>query len=278
MSDQPPLLPKEALEFFKRKRLRIGFDYRDVWKAEHDLAFTVAKITELSVLETIRVSIERALEQGQPFDAWRKGLKPELEKQGWWHPREVVDQATGEFGVSRLNNPRRLRTIFEQNTRMAYAAGQWERIERTKATMPYLLRTVGPSVVHREMHLAWHGTLLPVDDPWIQSHPCPSGWGCKCRYRQIGPVEYEKLVSQGVPSPGIQAINPVTGLPTGRKVQKLVPAITKAPREQLKAWKNTRTGVTELLPVGVDPGFNYKPGAAGRKALLDATLRGLSSS
>lgn len=272
MSDVPPV-PEDALRYFRRKRLRVGFDYMAVWNEEHAIAFTVAKITSLDVLETIRQSIETAIADGQPFEQWRNELRPKLEKAGWWRPREVIDNETGEIGVSRLNHPQRLRTIYETNTRVAYAAGQWERVQRTKEVLPYLLRTVGPSLVHREQHLAWHGVLLPADDPWLEQHPCPCGWGCKCRYRQIGRVEYAKLVADGVPSPGRQQISQVTGLPTGRKVTQKLEPITTAPKVELRAWTNRRTGKTELIPKGVDPGFNYGPGAAARRARLDAVLK-----
>lgn len=272
MSAVAPPVPREALEFFKQKKLKVGFDYRDVWNDEHDLNFTVAKVTELGVLESIRGSIEKAISDGQPFGQWRKNLRPELERKGWWGPREVLDKDTGEIAVTELGSPRRLRTIYENNMRVAYNAGQWERIQRTKSVLPYVLRTVGPSVEHRPEHLAWHGTLLPADDPWWLNHPCPGGWGCKCINRQIGRVERDRLVKEGVPTPGRQEINPRTGLPTGRLVRGRSPALTTAPADRMVSWTNRRTGKTELIPKGIDPGFAYRPGDASRKARLVGAL------
>ena len=37
------------------------------------------------------------------------------------------------------------------------------------------------------------GTLLPVDDPWWQTHYPPNGWGCKCWVRQVSRREAERL-------------------------------------------------------------------------------------
>ena len=39
----PGPVPREALDYFRAKDLRPGFDYRDVWGSEHAHAFTVAK-------------------------------------------------------------------------------------------------------------------------------------------------------------------------------------------------------------------------------------------
>lgn len=268
-----PPIPAEVLAFFRGKKLQPGFDYRDVWKEEHDAAFTVAKVTELDILKDIQDSLEAGIAGGQTFDQWRSALRATLAGKGWWQDREVIDKSTGEIGRVDLSAPRRLRTIFDTNMRMAASAGQWDRAERTKAQLPYMLRTVGPSREHRPDHLAWHGTLLPIDDPWVQSHPAPCGWGCKCIYRQVGRSEYATLVKDGVPTPGKPVVDPATGLPTGQRSRSRAPAITQAPAEDLVAWRNKRTGKTEMIPRGVDPGFNYPPGQSGRSARLAAVLR-----
>ncbi|ROH88629.1 head morphogenesis protein [Stagnimonas aquatica] len=269
----PPVpIPKEAVAYFAAKKLKIGFDHRDVWNEEHQTSFTVAKVTELDVLADVQTSLLSTLQEGFTFDQWRARLRPELEKKGWWGSREVVDPETGEIAQTDLSSPGRLRTIYQTNLRTAYSAGQWERIRRTKRVLPYLLRTVGPSIHHREEHLAWHGTLLPADDPWWVSHPCPGGYGCRCNNRQVGQREYEKLVKNGVPSPGVQELDAKTGLPTGRLIRRPIPAQTTPPKDVLIEWKNRRTGKTELIPKGITPGFAVAPGAAARKASLARVL------
>ena len=47
--------------------------------------------------------------------------------------------------------------------RSARGAGQWDRIQRTKKLMPYLIYELGPSSDHRPEHEAWAGTCLPVE-------------------------------------------------------------------------------------------------------------------
>ena len=37
------LIPRQALEYIRNKKLRPAFSYKDVWNEEHATAFTVAK-------------------------------------------------------------------------------------------------------------------------------------------------------------------------------------------------------------------------------------------
>ncbi|MGE4296945.1 MAG: phage minor head protein [Desulfovibrionaceae bacterium] len=233
--------PKDALAWFRAKGVKPGFDYRDVWREEHSSAFTVAKAMEVDVLKDVRAAVDKALAEGKTFAQFSAELGPKLQKAGWWGKKEMVDPLTGEVRAVQLGSPRRLKTIYDTNLRTARAAGQWERIQRTQATHPYLLYELGPAEHHREEHVAWAGTLLPVDDSWWRTHYPPNGWGCKCRVRQVSRHEYERLGKQG----GIK---------------------TAAPPSRDRAWKNTRTGETLGVPEGIDPGWDYNPGMVGREA------------
>ncbi len=269
----PVTVPREALDFFSAKKLRIGFHHLDVFREEHATAFTVAKITELDVLKSIQDSLAEALKKGQSFETWRKAIRPELEKRGWWGPVQPIDKQTGETTKNPVDfsAPHRMRTIYETNMRTAYAAGQWERIQRTKRLLPFLLYQVGPSAVHRPEHLAWHGTLLPADDPWWQTHYTPNGIGCKCHIRQVGQREFDRFAAEGVPSPGIQELDE-RGRPTGRVTQGRSPAQTQAPPVELRRWVNKRSGEVLMVPKGIDPGFDTNPGAVARAARLKTLL------
>ena len=173
----PGPVPREALEWFDDRDLRVGFDHRDVWGIEHSYAFTVAKAVQLDILEDLREALREHIEQGKTFESFRREIEPLLQKKGWWGRREVIDPKTGDTVEAQLGSPHRLRTIFRSNIRAARAAGQWARIQRTKRTHPYLLYRLGPSREHREEHVAWNGTLLPADDSWWHDHFPPNGWG-----------------------------------------------------------------------------------------------------
>ena len=238
----PSVISKEALAWFKKKGIKPSFDYRDVWEEEHANAFTVAKMLNADLLVEVKGLIDEAIEQGQTFTQFRDILKPLLVKSGWWGIQEMDDPTTKETKIVQLGSEGRIKTIYKTNMRTARAAGQWERIERTKRAMPYLLYQLGPSLEHRPEHVKWNGLLLPVGDEFWLNHMPPNGWGCNCWIRQVSKFEAEKLVQD-------------------KKVS------TTAPTDKTKKWVNKRTGEETTLPVGIDPGWNYNPGKEREKAL-----------
>lgn len=272
----PGPVPQDALDYFAAKQLKPGFDYRDIWREEHALNFTVAKMAELDLLGDVQASLAAALKDGQTFRDWAKRLTPELQKRGWWGIKERVDPLTGEKRLVQLGSPRRLKTIYDANLRTARAAGQWQRIQRTQDTHPYLLYQLGPSEHHRPEHVAWNGLLLPVAHPFWATHMPINGWGCKCWVRQVSRREYDRLKEEGFQDPlAPQELDPDTGLPTGRRITQKRPVQTKAPKIRYRKWVNKRTGEIERVPVGIDPGWDTNPGinrAAALRGELDAKL------
>lgn len=234
--------PQAALDWFKAKGIQPGFDYRDVWKEEQANAFTVAKMLNADLLVEVRQLVEQALAEGQTYQQFAATIKPLLVKSGWWGIQTMDDPATGETKQVQLGSEGRIKTIYSTNMRTARAAGQWQRIERTKRAMPYLLYQIGPAKEHRALHVSWQGITLPVDDPWWSSHMPPNGWGCKCHVGQISKYEYDKLVTSGK-------------------------AITTAPDNGTSEWVNKRTGEVEVIPKGIEPGWNYNPGKSRPQAL-----------
>ncbi|HAT7513526.1 TPA: hypothetical protein JAV82_001269 [Kluyvera ascorbata] len=264
------IIPKEALAWLKSKKLTPGFDYRDIWREEHSLGFTVAKMTQLDLLQDVKTILEDALASGQTFAQFRETLKPMLVKRGWWGVQMMDDPLTQETRSVQLGSDRRLRTIYDTNMRTARSAGQWERIERTKRAMPYLLYTLGPSREHRQEHLQWADLCLPVDDPFWQTHIGPNGWGCKCGVRQVSKYEYQQLQQNGV-TRNVQQLDD-GGNPTGQVIRQSVPVRTEAPAIKKVKWVNKRTGEEEMVPQGIEPGWDYNPGT-GRRVKLERQLQ-----
>lgn len=270
--DFPGPPPEEALEFFRSKKLKPGFDYRDTWKEEHQAAFTVAKATQVDILSDIRSALDDALADGKTFEQFQQQLKPTLAAKGWWGIGTEFDPVTGQPREVHLGSPRRLRTIYETNVRQARSAGREERLQRTKATHPYAIYEVGPSENHRADHLSWHGVCLPIDDPWWDTHTPMNGWGCKCTKRAISKNVYERLQRTGIPDPTAPQIVNANGLPTGHRERRTIKIQTAAPKVTYRDWLNKRTGEVVKVPKGIDPGFDYNPGS-GRQAALDEQLQ-----
>ncbi|PTE15941.1 phage minor head protein [Pseudogemmobacter blasticus] len=222
--------PPEASRFFRNKGLRPAFSWEDVEPEEHAVAFTVAKMTELDLLEAARDEAQKALDAGVPLEAFQKSWRTNPKLADWWGRREMEDPLTGEIVDAQLGSPRRLKTIYDANLRSARAAGQWERIERTKAAFPFLEYRLGPSETHRPHHADKAGMILPVDSPFWEEWMPPNGWGCKCWVRQVTKAE------------------------AGRR------GVSDMPDVQDRIWQNKRTGDRQLVPVGIDPGWQRNPG------------------
>lgn len=266
----PGVVPKEALNFLMNKELKVGFSHLDVFREEHAYHFTVAKAMQLDVLQTIHDELVKVQKEGRTFAQFKKDLTPALQKRGWWGIQEVDDPLTDKKQLAQLGSPHRLKTIFETNMRTARAAGQWERIERTKASLPYLLYLLGPSKEHRPEHAQWHGTLLPVDDPWWNTHNPINDYGCKCHVRQVTEYEAGKLKERGVLAPDRkQIVDQGTGLPTGHVEKRYTPVQTTAPKIRTREWVNKRTGEVLEVPVGIGPGFDTNPGKNRQSNMAD---------
>ena len=242
----PGPVPAEALKFFRAKKLRPSFSHLDVAAGEHALAFTVAKSAGFDILADVKQALAEHLAEGGTLRTFEKELTPILQKKGWWGAEEVTDPETGDKRLAQLGSPRRLRTIFRSNMRAARAAGQWERIQRTKRTHPYLLYRLGPSEEHRAQHVEWNGTLLPADDPWWNDHFPPNGWGCKCWLRQVSRAEAARLGG-------------VTPRP---------------PRDEVE-WTNPRTGQAARVDRGLDPSWASNPGIDRPRLLAEMLARGV---
>lgn len=229
------LPPEEAIAFFRAKGLATSFAWQDVWQEEHARAFTVAKAMSRDVLVDVRAALDTALAEGKTFEQFRNELRPLLQARGWWGKSRMVDPATGEARNVQLGSTRRLRTIFDTNLRSAYQAGRWERVQASKAALPYLLYNHTPQSDPRPEHQAWDKTCLPVDHPWWTTHYCPNGWGCKCWTMQLSQAAMERR-----------------GLTLTEKPIRFPP----------KVYTNPRTGEVMVIEGGIDPGFNFNIGQA----------------
>lgn len=236
-----PLPPEEALRYFRSKGYKPGFAWQDVWQGEHTRAFTVAKAMRLDILADIREGLDQALAQGKTFEEFKRNLKPLLVDKGWWGRAEMADPQTGEVSKVQLGSTRRLSLIYDVNIRMAHAAGDWSKIERNRQARPYLMYDPVGDRRTRPLHRSWGGTVLPIDDPWWDTHYPPNGWRCRCRVRQLGYRDLARL--------GLQVA-------------------VEAPTIDMKPWTNHRTGQTEWVAEGIDPGFGYNPGKEHMRSLV----------
>lgn len=243
--DLAPVPPKEAVDYFRKKGYRTSFDWRDMAAEEHAYAFTAAKAMRNDILQDIRGAVDDAIAKGKTFSDFKKALKPILQEKGWWGRKLAVDPLTGEEREVQLGSSRRLKVIFDTNLRTAYAAGKWERVQRTKDAFPYLRYVAVMDERTRAQHRQWHDVILPADDPfWDKFYP-PNGWHCRCSVQQLSARDLERR-----------------GL-----------ALTRSdPATPDRVWIDKRNGLALKVPRGIDPGFAQNPGKARMRAMTPPLL------
>lgn len=238
--------PEEVTRYFDAKGQRPSFDWQDVAPYEHAVTFTVAKTTGFDVLDDIRAAVDSVIRNYDDYGTFLDRLEPTLRAKGWWGTKALVDPVTGETVRARLGSLHRLRTIYWANVSSARAAGEWERTQRTKRALPYLVYQLSTAEHKRLEHQSWVGTILPVDDPWWATHYPPNGWLCRCRVAQISAREARQL-----------GYDPSKG----------------APPIEWRTFTNTRTGERVQVPKGIDPGWQGNPGMR-RADTVQSMLRG----
>lgn len=136
----------------------------------------------------------------------------------------------------------RSRVIYETNLATSYAAGRWQQLQNA----PYWQYEHQDWVEHpRPEHESWDGLVLAQDDPFWKTHYPPNGWGCKCRVRGRWPQD---LADMGK-----------TGPDTAPSIQW----------EEREIGQRSINGPrTVSVPVGIDPGFGYAPGAARLRSAI----------
>lgn len=213
--------PIEAIDFLREKLDLPTATWTDLWEAEHSLSFTVAGAQTDALVRDFHDAVNRAVRDGTTIQDFRRDFDRIVEQHGWSY--------NGSRGW-------RSRVIFDTNMSTAYAAGRWQQIQRVKDQRPYL------RYVHlegqknpRPEHEAWHGLVLPVDDPWWDTHYPPNGWFCHCT---------------------VQSLNE-------RDLARYGYEVGQAPDEvMVEHVIRTSDGGTRTVaaPEGIDPGFAYRPG------------------
>lgn len=233
------LSPEAALAYLKKRGLITqSWSWADLWQEEHAQQFTVSRLANVDLLKELQTLITASVNGELSRTDFMRGAKAHLQARGWWGEKTVVDPTTGRE-VTTTFNPARLELIFNTNTRLAYAAGQWERIQLGKKTHPYLRYITKDDGKVRASHAQWHNLTLPVDDPFWSAHYPPNAWRCRCRVVSVSQLDYDKGKT-----------------PLGAAMLKTAPPV------ELKDWANPRTGEISKVPAGVHPAFAYNPGMA----------------
>lgn len=227
---------EEQLAFFRQKLSLPTATYDDIIGAAHDRAFVVAGAMKADLLADLRGAVDKAMSEGKSLQWFRKEFDAIVERRGWsgW---------TGEG--SKAGTAWRTRTIFSTNLKAAHAAGRYAQLTQPEMMQarPFWRYVHRSTENPRHHHRAWGGMVLAADDPWWEIHYPPNGWGCNCLVEAINARELASLGKD---------------------------ELDTAPDSPLVEHVNRATGEVFKVPLGVQPGWDYAPGAATKASALAA--------
>ncbi|MDP2323838.1 MAG: phage minor head protein [Gammaproteobacteria bacterium] len=272
------LTPAQAVAYLQRRsKITLTYGWQDLWQDEHAQQFTISRLARADLLQAVQDQITKSVQGDLSRRDFLKDIKKLLQDEGWWGQQEVIEPATGEI-LKTTFNPTRLKLIFDTNTRMAAAAGQWESIERTQRSHPYVRYITQRDDKVRPAHKAWDNVVLPVGHTFWHTHTPPNGWRCRCRIVAVSQREYDQGYS--LQRPGVE-FDQYDKDGKRTKVADLVkvPFKKDAPDVIMRDWLDKRSGQVRSIPAGIDPGFGYNPGMARAREqsqMVDDKLAALS--
>jgi len=177
----------EAIAYFRSKGYALSPEgWRDLWQEAHARAFTVARVTEMDVIEDIRTEVQKALDAGTSLKQFQVDLRKTLERKGWFAPSGVEAEVTLPDGtvVKRLT-PWRLETVYRTNLQTAYSVGRYKQMEEVKDARPYWQYMGIRDEVTRPAHAEQFGKVYHADHPfWDEWYP-PNGFNCRCYVKTL---------------------------------------------------------------------------------------------
>ncbi|MGE4298913.1 MAG: PBECR2 nuclease fold domain-containing protein [Desulfovibrionaceae bacterium] len=228
----------EAIAFHKNKLKLPTRHWTDIWQAEHSKGFVVSGAVKDDLLTDFHEAIRKAVEDGTTLEEFRADFDAIVARHGWTY--------NGSRGW-------RSKLIYETNLRQAHMAGRWEQAQRLKARRPFLMYVALQHGDRRPEHQAWHGTVLPVDHPWWDTHHPINGFGCKCSTRSLSQRDLDRRGLTVSEAPQVEYEDVTVRTPDGPRVER--------------------------VPKGVQPGFAYNPGkAATGRQLADKEVQAFKDS
>lgn len=169
------LPPKEAIAYFRSKRLVSSSKYRRLEGAAKRRALSAAGLQRQYQLQAVHEELLAAIQQGTPH-------RQVVQRLG-----EVYDR----IGVT-ARSPHYLQLVHRNAVTEAYATGRWVEMRKLTRRRPYWrYRTVGDEHV-RPTHRAMDGRTYRHDDPiWAVWYP-PCGHKCRCRVESHASAELDE--------------------------------------------------------------------------------------
>lgn len=180
---------QQNIDYLKSKGLSLSFDYKEIQKEAHLKTFTIAKIMKLDLLADVQDSLIKSQKEGTSFKKWKKQLKPTLVEKGWYGEKEILNPKTGEIKNIYIGS-RRLKTIFETNSRSAYMQGRANNIY--SSANEYIQYSSILDSRTRPDHKLLNNIVKHRNDKFWEKNFPPNGWGCRCYVKSLSKKDLER--------------------------------------------------------------------------------------
>jgi SPP1 gp7 family putative phage head morphogenesis protein len=169
--------------------VRISFDLtpEDALRYLKEKAFWIAGVEDQEVLDAIRKALERALEEGQTYEEFKKTIDGTL-------------QALGVSGDS----PYRLQTVFRTNMFSAYTAAQLAQVSEVSDRFPLWRYVAILDARTRPLHRDLNGLIFPQGEGPIP----PIDYNCRCSMQMLHQLE---IAREGITQTPADKVNSVLG-------------------------------------------------------------------
>lgn len=180
----------EALDFFRNK-VNIPTDkWNDLWEEEHNIAFTIAGITQAELLEDIRQALEKAIAQGKTRQEFLSEFDEIIAQRGWAY---------------RGDKNWRANLIYQENTRGAHRAGRYAQMSDVDVLKDrqFVQWLHGDTRHPRPLHLHLDRKVFPASQLDALNRLL-GGFGCQCELVSVSQrdIDREGLTVEDLPELG----------------------------------------------------------------------------
>lgn len=155
-----PVAPEAAIEFWKQRAKLTWEEAKGLADGAKARAFYVTGLYRQDLVNLVSDALQKALEDGETLDDFKKRIADVITKQGW--------------------KDYRVETIFRTNMQSAYAAGRYRKMQAVKQSRPYWQYLAIMDKRTRPSHAILHGKVYPADHEFWQTNYPPNGFRCRC--------------------------------------------------------------------------------------------------
>lgn len=163
------ITPQKAIEYWQSKSILSASEFDTLSDIEKLRAFTASNIEQIRELQKIYDVIDESISKGISL-------------------KKAKENILSQVPISEMQ----AETILRTNIFSAYSAGRYSDVQASKKTRPYLRYSAVEDERTRPSHLAIHGKIYPVDDPfWSVNFP-PNGYNCRCDVISLSERQVQK--------------------------------------------------------------------------------------